>query len=149
MIVAEQWHHDVDVKALLRKSVRCSIPTACNRSTVVAFPASSSTTHIPLLDDHEHPALPNPGIQVRMHFYQCMQLANILILFGRQFNHVWGGYVREQNRFQSSNAWAASAASAFGLKVAWLNRFGQTAERLPGRADVELKNLMELPDLLK
>lgn len=55
----------------------------------------------------------------------------------------------EEVAFQSSNAWDASGASAFGLKVAWVNRFGQTAERLPGRADVELKNLMELPDLLK
>ena len=61
----------------------------------------------------------------------------------------WGGYVREQNHFQSSNASDASGASAFGFKVACVNRFGQSAERLPGRADVELKNLMELPDLLK
>ena len=55
----------------------------------------------------------------------------------------------EEIAFQSSNAWDASGASAFGFKVAWVNRFGQSAERLPGRADVELKNLMELPDLLK
>jgi 2-haloacid dehalogenase len=55
----------------------------------------------------------------------------------------------EEIVFQSSNAWDASGASAFGLKVAWVNRFGQSAERLPGRADVELKKLMEPPDLLK
>ena len=54
----------------------------------------------------------------------------------------------EEIAFQSSNAWDASGASAFGLKVAWVNRFGQSAERLPGRADVELKNLMELPEFL-
>jgi 2-haloacid dehalogenase len=54
----------------------------------------------------------------------------------------------EENAFQSSNAWDASGASTFGLKVAWVNRFGQSAERLPGRADVELKNLMELPEFL-
>jgi 2-haloacid dehalogenase len=51
--------------------------------------------------------------------------------------------------FQSSNAWDASGAAAFGFKVAWVNRFGQSAERLPGRADVEIKHLLELPPLLK
>jgi len=50
--------------------------------------------------------------------------------------------------FQSSNAWDASGASAFGFKVAWINRFDQSAERLPGRPDAEIRNLMELPPLL-
>jgi 2-haloacid dehalogenase len=50
--------------------------------------------------------------------------------------------------FQSSNAWDALGAAAFGFRVAWINRFGQSAERLPGRPDVELKSLFELPDLL-
>jgi len=51
--------------------------------------------------------------------------------------------------FQSSNAWDASGASAFGFKVAWVNRFGQKKERLPGNPDVEIKHLGELPDVLK
>jgi 2-haloacid dehalogenase len=51
--------------------------------------------------------------------------------------------------FQSSNAWDASGASAFGFKVAWVNRFGQSKERLPGQPDIEIRNLMELPKLLK
>ncbi len=51
--------------------------------------------------------------------------------------------------FQSSNAWDASGASAFGFNVAWINRFGQSKERLPGKPDFEIKNLMELPDLIK
>ena len=50
--------------------------------------------------------------------------------------------------FQSSNAWDASGAAAFGFRVAWINRFGQSAERLPGRPDVEIKSLLELPGLL-
>ena len=55
----------------------------------------------------------------------------------------------EEIVFQSSNAWDASGASAFGFSVAWVNRFGQSEERLPGKPDVEIKNLMELPDFLK
>lgn len=55
----------------------------------------------------------------------------------------------EEIVFQSSNAWDASGAAVFGFKVAWVNRFGQSGERLPGRPDVEIQNLIELPDLLK
>ncbi len=50
--------------------------------------------------------------------------------------------------FQSSNAWDASGASAFGFNVAWINRFGQSKERLPGNPDFEIKTLMELTNLL-
>jgi 2-haloacid dehalogenase len=54
----------------------------------------------------------------------------------------------EEIAFQSSNAWDASGASAFGFKVAWINRFGQSPERLPGKPDVEIQSLSELPALL-
>src|SRR5208283_2560348 len=50
--------------------------------------------------------------------------------------------------FQSSNAWDAYAASAFGMRVVWCNRYGQTPERLPGRPDCEIRTLAELPALL-
>jgi 2-haloacid dehalogenase len=50
--------------------------------------------------------------------------------------------------FQSANAWDAYGASNFGLKVAWCNRYGHPAERLPGSPDFEIRDLSELPDLL-
>jgi 2-haloacid dehalogenase len=50
--------------------------------------------------------------------------------------------------FQSSNAWDAYAASAFGMKVVWCNRYGQRAERLPGQPDREIRSLAELPALV-
>ena len=50
--------------------------------------------------------------------------------------------------FQSSNAWDAYAASAFGMRVVWCNRYGQRPERLPGRPDHEVKSLADLPALL-
>lgn len=50
--------------------------------------------------------------------------------------------------FLSSNAWDASGGSAFGFNVAWVNRFNQSKERLPGQPNFEIKNLMELPDLI-
>jgi 2-haloacid dehalogenase len=50
--------------------------------------------------------------------------------------------------FQSSNAWDAYAASTFGMRVVWCNRYGQRPERLPGKPDREVKSLAELPALV-
>jgi 2-haloacid dehalogenase len=50
--------------------------------------------------------------------------------------------------FQSSNAWDAYAASAFGMRVVWCNRYGQRPERLPGSPDHEIRTLSELPALV-
>jgi 2-haloacid dehalogenase len=50
--------------------------------------------------------------------------------------------------FQSSNAWDAYAARAFGMQVVWCNRYGQRPERLPGTPDREIKTLSELPPLV-
>jgi 2-haloacid dehalogenase len=50
--------------------------------------------------------------------------------------------------FQSSNAWDAHAASAFGMQVVWCNRYRQRRERLPGAPDREIASLAELPALI-
>ena len=50
--------------------------------------------------------------------------------------------------FQSSNAWDAYAASAFGMRVVWCNRYGQRPERLPGKPDRTVQSLAELPALV-
>jgi 2-haloacid dehalogenase len=50
--------------------------------------------------------------------------------------------------FQSSNAWDAHAAAAFGMQVVWCNRYGQRRERLPGAPDREVTSLAELPALV-
>ena len=50
--------------------------------------------------------------------------------------------------FISSNAWDVHAASAFGMRTVWCNRYGQGRERLPGRPDREIGSLTELPPLL-
>jgi 2-haloacid dehalogenase len=58
------------------------------------------------------------------------------------------GLRAEQVSFQSSNAWDAYGASDFGLRVAWCNRYGHRAERLPGSPNFEIRSLSELPELL-
>jgi 2-haloacid dehalogenase len=59
------------------------------------------------------------------------------------------GVRAEEVSFQSSNAWDAYAASAFGMRVVWCNRYGQKPERLPGKPDHEIRTLAELPALLR
>ena len=58
------------------------------------------------------------------------------------------GLRADQVSFQSSNGWDAYAASAFGMRVVWCNRYGQRRERLPGAPDHEVRSLAELPGLL-
>ena len=65
-----------------------------------------------------------------------------------QVSAVWRTKQPEEIVFQSSNAWDASGAAAFGFKVAWVNRFGQSPERLPGRPTVEIVDLSKLPELI-
>jgi 2-haloacid dehalogenase len=50
--------------------------------------------------------------------------------------------------FQSPNGWDAHAASAFGMRTVWCNRYGQRRERLPGRPDREISSPAELPALV-
>ena len=58
------------------------------------------------------------------------------------------GLPSDQIAFQSSNAWDAHAASAFGMQVVWCNRYAQRRERLPGAPDREVTSLSELPGIV-
>ena len=58
------------------------------------------------------------------------------------------GVAATEVSFQSSNAWDAWAASAFGMRVVWCNRYAQKPERLPGRPDHEVTSLAALPALV-
>lgn len=58
------------------------------------------------------------------------------------------GVPAKEISFQSSNAWDAYAASAFGMRVVWCNRYGQRPERLPGAPDRVVRDLSDLPALL-
>ena len=51
--------------------------------------------------------------------------------------------------FVSANGWDACGAKAAGLRVAWCNRTGPPAERVPERPDVEIRSLAELPALVR
>lgn len=58
------------------------------------------------------------------------------------------GVAAEEICFLSSNAWDAVGAAHFGFQVAWVNRFDQPPERLPGELKAEIADLTALPGLL-
>lgn len=54
----------------------------------------------------------------------------------------------DQISFQSANAWDVAGAASAGLRVVWINRFGQHTERLGYTPEAELRSLADLPALL-
>ena len=58
------------------------------------------------------------------------------------------GVPAERIAFQSSNAWDAVAAGTFGMRVVWINRYGQRRERLTADPDVEGRTLDDLLPVL-
>ena len=58
------------------------------------------------------------------------------------------GLPADKMSFQSSNAWDAAAASAFGYRVVWINRFGQARERIPEPPHAEITTLDGLPAIV-
>jgi 2-haloacid dehalogenase len=50
--------------------------------------------------------------------------------------------------FQSANAWDVAGANSVGMRVVWINRFGQHMDRLGCSPDAELQSLADLPALL-
>ncbi len=58
------------------------------------------------------------------------------------------GVAPDEVAFMSSNAWDAAGAAHFGFNVAWINRYLQPSEALPGTPSAMLSDLSELPALL-
>jgi len=51
--------------------------------------------------------------------------------------------------FVSANTWDAQASKEFGFQVARINRFGLKDDRIPGRPDMLLQSLEELPGVVR
>jgi 2-haloacid dehalogenase len=58
------------------------------------------------------------------------------------------GAPAERICFVSSNAWDVHGAANFGFNCAWINRFGQQRERLPGTPKAEVRTMDEVAELL-
>lgn len=58
------------------------------------------------------------------------------------------GIPAQRIAFLSSNGWDAAGAAHFGFTVAWVNRYSQPSEALPGTPAAMLSDLSELPGLL-
>ena len=59
------------------------------------------------------------------------------------------GVNRQDVLFFSSNAWDMHAASNYGFKTIWVNRFKGKLEKLPGKPDQIINSLEQIEKILK
>lgn len=50
--------------------------------------------------------------------------------------------------FLSANGWDAAGAAHFGFRVIWINRTGEPRDRLTAAPELELKDLVKLPEII-
>lgn len=82
----------------------------------------------------------------------CLSVDNLKIYKPHPtvYNLVLEKYNLNKNEilFISSNSWDVAGAKSFGFNVSWINRFNNKKEILPFESDIELKSLMDLPNIL-
>ena len=101
-----------------------------------------------LFDDHS--AVSNAGIAVQLDAVLSIEAVGIFKVSPKTYQLAVDrlGVAPEAICFMSSNAWDAAGAAYFGFQVAWVNRFGQPKERLPGEPKAEITSLEPLPGLV-
>lgn len=124
-----------EVKEILTLLKRCNIPTAIltNGSQTMVDAAVKSAG----LDDLIDHSLSVDELRIYKPDPKVYQLAVDAL-----------GIPADNIAFQSSNAWDASGAATFGFQVAWINRYAQPVERLPGDPVATFKDLTGLPGLV-
>ncbi len=70
--------------------------------------------------------------------------ARVYDLVGARF-----GVAKDAVLFVSSNGWDVCSAASYGFRTAWVNRAGLPVDRLPGRPDRVLDDLVAIPDLAR
>jgi len=110
-------------------------------STAILSNASPSMLHI---------AIKNSKID--LHIDSCFSVDTLKIYKPHPtvYNLVLEQYDLNKNEilFVSSNSWDVAGAKSFGFNVSWINRFNNKKEFLSFESDIELKSLLDLPNIL-
>ncbi|RII35095.1 haloacid dehalogenase type II [Clostridium chromiireducens] len=97
-----------------------------------------------------HMAIKNSKIDC--HIDSCLSVDNLKIYKPHPtvYSLISEKYDLNKNEilFVSSNSWDVAGAKSFGFNVSWINRFNNKKEVLPFECDIELKSLMDLPNIL-
>ena len=95
-------------------------------------------------------AVGNAGIAVQLDAVLSIEAVGIFKVSPKTYQLAVDrlGVAPEAICFMSSNAWDAVGAAYFGFQVAWVKRFGQPKERLPGEPKAEITSLGPLPGLV-
>ena len=131
------------------ENINCyeDVPTTLSKlkergiSTAILSNASPSMLHV---------AIKNSKLD--FHIDSCFSVDNLKIYkpHPNVYNLVLEEYDLNKNEilFVSSNSWDVAGAKSFGFNVCWINRFSNKKEVLPFESDIELKSLMDLPNIL-
>lgn len=97
-----------------------------------------------------HMAIKNSKID--SHIDSCLSVDSLKIYKPHPtvYNLILEKYDLNKNEilFVSSNSWDVAGAKSFGFNVSWINRFNNRKEVLPFESDIELKSLLDLPNIL-
>ena len=139
--------HEKLMQAYLALAAFSEVSTVLEMLNRAGIPCAILTNGSPMMIDA---AVKSAGIGKQIQHSLSIESAGIFKPDARVYQLAVDALgVRPENiAFQSSNAWDAAGAAHFGFQVAWINRYAQPRERLPGTPVAELNDLNGLPGLL-
>ena len=139
--------HEALMQAYLRLSPFDEVTSVLHRLKQAGMRTAILTNGSPLMIES---AVENAGIQTLIDHQLSVEAVGVFKPDSRVYELAVDslGISTENIAFMSSNAWDAAGAAHFGFNVAWVNRYAQPSEALPGTPSAMLSDLSELPGLL-
>jgi 2-haloacid dehalogenase len=139
--------HEELMQAYLRLSPFDEVTSVLHRLKQADMRTAILTNGSPLMIES---AVENSGIQTLIDHQLSVEAVGVFKPDARVYQLAVDslGIPSENIAFMSSNAWDAAGAAHFGFNVAWVNRYSQPSEALPGTPSAMLSDLSELPGLL-
>ena len=139
--------HEELMQAYLRLSPFNEVSSVLHRLKQANMRTAILTNGSPLMIES---AVGNAGIQTLIDHQLSVETVGVFKPDARVYQLAVDSLGISSNNiaFMSSNAWDAAGAAHFGFNVAWVNRYSQPSEALPGTPSAMLSDLSELPGLL-
>jgi len=138
--------HEALMQAYLSLTSFKEVPDALNRLKSAGMRTAILTNGSPAMIDS---AVKSAGIQTLIDHQLSVESVGVFKPDARVYQLAVDslGVSPEHIAFFSSNAWDVAGAAHFGFNVAWVNRYLQPSEALPGVPSAMLSDLSEAPAL--